>query len=241
MSVGDLLPGFELKDLMMGVSACRDPPPGQRLLPPATHRSVWHGNEENHESLRGCAPSRKSWPRTTHSKSSCPTRTSRQRKQKSLRQIARRRPLLPVPERTKSCGSWQNALDRPKRGAGATRGQPIHGRPHIRRDAEQGANAQAAPCDTNLRSVAPLGQLSKELAPALAYIVPSSTHAREAGRPECNTTTTKGDTGRINISNLAIEAKKQTERTNRMMGQSVRLAWVIHLKAKCDPLSSRHA
>ena len=25
MSVGDLLPGFELKDLMMGVSACRDP------------------------------------------------------------------------------------------------------------------------------------------------------------------------------------------------------------------------
>ena len=25
MSVGDLLPGFELKDLIMGVSACRDP------------------------------------------------------------------------------------------------------------------------------------------------------------------------------------------------------------------------
>ena len=81
-------------------------------------------------------------------------------------------------------------------------------------------SAQAAPCDTNLRSVAPLGQLPKELAPALAYIVPSSTQARKADRPECNTTTARGDTGRINISNLAIEAKKQIEKTNRMMDQS---------------------
>ena len=60
----------------------------------------------------------------------------------------------------------------------------------------------------------------------LTCIVFSDTHARGAGHLECNATTTKGNT---------------TEKTNKVIGRSVKRAWVIHLKTKCDPLSSRHA
>lgn len=75
----------------------------------------------------------------------------------------------------------------------------------------------------------------------LTCIVFSDMHARGAGHLECNATTTKGNTSRTNVPSLAIEAKNTTEKTNKVMGHSVKRAWVIHLKTKCDPLSSRHA
>ena len=51
----------------------------------------------------------------------------------------------------------------------------------------------------------------------------------------------EGDTNRTNVPSLAIEAKNTTEKTNKVIGRSVKRARVTHLKTKCDPLSSRHA
>ena len=82
---------------------------------------------------------------------------------------------------------------------------------------EPAANSMEAPADSHsredeiLRLLAEHPSITRKEAQALLGV----------SRLKCNATTTKGNTGRISMPNLVIEAKKQIEKTNRMMDQSV--------------------
>lgn len=64
VSIGGLLPGLELDDLIMGVSVCRNPAPGKRILSFAVDRGLWYRHEKNHGCLCGflCATADHSHP-----------------------------------------------------------------------------------------------------------------------------------------------------------------------------------
>lgn len=73
VSVGGLLPGLELEDLMMGISACRNSHLANVFYRLQLIEAYGTGMRKIMGAYADAASQRKSWPRTTHSKSFCPT------------------------------------------------------------------------------------------------------------------------------------------------------------------------
>lgn len=135
VSVGGLLPGLELEDLMMGASACRNPHLANVFYRLQLIEAYGTGMRKIMGGLRGCGLSAANHGHeqriqnrpAQHELRSNGSGNARGKQQGGAR-------CFPFPRGRDPAVLGRAPLNHPKGSAGVARGRPVHGRPHIERD-----------------------------------------------------------------------------------------------------------